>query len=132
MLRTASILLGVACSLGLAWSSSAAASECQPQAGREPIRVSVGADGIPTVSASSVTACEGETIRWVFTGSGGQEFSVIFQSAEGSPFDWDRQTGATVTGTVRAGAAQGGQSTSYKYDVDVNGKVLDPVIVIEP
>lgn len=130
MLRQGSILLGAACCLGLGWSSLATAGDCQPQAGREPIRVSVGADGTPQVSESTVHACEGETLRWVFSG-GSKQFSVIFMSGEDSPFDWDRQTGATVTGTVRAGAAKGGQSTSYKYDVDVDGKVLDPIIIVE-
>jgi len=125
-------LVGVACSLGLAWSPSTFAGTCQPQPGRPPINVNVDANGTPTVSAGSVTACEGETIRWVFTGAGGKDFSIFFRSAEGSPFDWDQQTGNTITGTVRPGAAKEGQSTPYKYDVEVDGVPLDPVIIIEP
>lgn len=132
MPRNASMLLGAACCLGLAWSALATAGDCQPKPGREPIRVHVGADGKPTVSEESVTLCEKETVRWVFTGAGGKEFSIIFRGAEGSPFDWDRQTGNTVTGTVRVGAAKEGNSTDYKYDVELDGEVLDPVIVIEP
>ena len=132
MPRNSSMLLGAACCLGLAWSSLAAAGDCQPKPGREPIRVNVGTDGTPTVSQSSASYCEGEAVRWVFTGAGGKEFSIIFGSGEGTPFDWDRQTGNTVTGTVRPGAAKAGQSTPYKYDVVIDGVVLDPVIVIEP
>jgi hypothetical protein len=132
MLRTTSTLLGAACCLGLWLPSSATAGDCQPKPGREPIRVNVGADGKPTVSEDTATFCQNEQVRWVFTGPGGKEFSIVFRGAEGSPFDWDRQTGNTVTGTVRAGAAKDGNSTDYKYDVEIDGEVLDPVIVVEP
>jgi len=97
---------------------------------REPIRVSVGADKTPAVSAESVTAREGETLRWVFQGAA-REFAIVFVSAADSPFEWSSQKGATVSGTVKAGAAKNGQKTEYKYDVDVDGKVLDPRIIIE-
>jgi len=131
MLRHGSILLGAACCLGLAWSSPTIAGDCQPQPGREPIRVNVDADGTPTVSADSVTVCVGEQVRWVFGGSGGREFAIIFRGADGSPFDWERQTGNTVLGTVRQDAAQEGQAKPYKYDVEVDGKALDPIIIVE-
>jgi hypothetical protein len=129
-----SMLLGMTCCLGLAGSLAATAGEtggCDPDPGRQPIRVSVDADGTPSATPDSVTACEGETLRWVFQGADAKEFSVLFASADESPFDWKRQTGATVTGTVRAGAAKNGKKTEYKYSVDVAGKVLDPQIIIE-
>jgi len=37
-----------------------------------------------------------------------------------------------VTGTVRQGAAKDGQQTPYKYDVEVDGKTLDPRIIVDP
>lgn len=107
-------------------------AECVPDANRAPIRVSVGADGQPAVTPADVSVCEGETVRWVFQGSDAKEFSVLFRSDAGSPFDWDDQTGATVTGTVKSGAAKGGQRTPYKYDVEIDGKTLDPKIIVDP
>jgi hypothetical protein len=103
---------------------TAEACETRPQ---PPVMVTVGADGMPVVDRDPIRACEGDTIRWVFQG-GARELSVIFTDADNSPFDWDRQTGATVTGTVRPGAAQVG---GFKYDVEVGGRRLDPQIIIE-
>lgn len=107
-------------------------AECTPDADRAPIRVSVGDDGQPAVTPDEVSVCEGETVRWVFQGSAAKEFAVIFRSDAGSPFDWDKQTGATVTGTVKAGAAKDGQQTPYKYDVEIDGKTRDPKIIVDP
>lgn len=130
MLKTKSTLLGMTCCLGWALPLAASAENCVPAPGREPIRVSVGADEMPVVNPETVTACEGETLRWVFQG-GAREFAILFVSAEDSPFDWSSRKGATVSGTVKAGAAKDAQKTEYKYDVEVDGKVLDPRIIIE-
>ncbi len=130
MFRNESALLGITCCLAWALPLAASAENCVPTPSREPIRVSVGADGMPAVSAETVTACEGETLRWVFQG-GARQFAILFVSAEDSPFDWSNQRGATVSGTVKAGAAKNDQRTEYKYDVEVDGKVLDPRIIIE-
>jgi plastocyanin len=130
MLGRKSMLLGMTCCLGLA-ASLAANAECVPDPGRETIKVAVGAEGTPVVTPDSVTACEGETLRWVFQGADAKEFSVIFVDADKSPFEWSRQTGATISGTVKSGAARNGKKTEYKYDVDVDGKVLDPKIIID-
>lgn len=125
------LLLAAACSATLAMPLAAQAAGCVPDSNRAPIRVSVDAEGQPVVTPEDVTACEGETLRWVFTGSEAREFAVIFRADAGSPFDWDRQTGATVTGKVKADAAKDGEKTEYKYDVEVDGKVLDPRIIID-
>jgi plastocyanin len=124
------MLLGMTCCLGLA-ASLPAHAECVPDPGRETIKVAVGPEGTPVVTPESVTACEGETLRWVFQGADAKEFSVIFVNDDKSPFDWSRQSGATISGTVKSGAAKGGKKTEYKYDVDVDGKVLEPRIIIE-
>ena len=129
---TRNVLLAVSCSVILAIPLSAEAAGCVPDPSRGPIRVSVGADRQPVVAPDEVSACEGETLRWVFQGSDAKEFAVIFRSDAGSPFDWDRQTGATMTGKVKSGAAKDGNRTEYKYDVEVDGKVLDPRIIVQP
>jgi hypothetical protein len=126
------ILPGLVMLAGLTLSPVSNAGNCQPSAQPRPIQVSVDAAGKPVVSVDSLHACEGDTVRWIFKGSTAMEFAVIFTDAANSPFDWDRQTGATVTGTVRQGAAKNGASTSYKYSVDVDGNVLDPQIIVDP
>jgi len=108
-----------------------ASAECIPK-NNPPINVQPGPDGKGKVSAEVVTACEGETLRWVFTGPEGDEMVVIFTSVEDSPFEWDRLTGRTVTGTVKKGAAKQGQETPYDYVVEINGQPVDPRIIIQP
>jgi hypothetical protein len=130
MFKRKLILGGLACCLALATTLAARADACE-RTDQRPIVVSVGADGTPAVDTDSVTVCEGDIVRWVFKGEA-RDFAIIFTSATESPFEWDRQTGATVTGTVKPGAAKGGQSTPYKYDVQVGEKTLDPKIIVEP
>jgi plastocyanin len=116
--------------LAFAMMMSSGAEACE-RADRQPIMVTVGADGMPEVDIDSLTVCEGDTVRWIFQGSA-RQFSILFTSAEDSPFDWKQQTGATVTGTVRQGAVKDGQQTPYKYDVKVGEKTLDPKIIVVP
>lgn len=130
MLLRKSILGGLTCCLALATTLATSADACERRDHR-PILVSVAADGTPEVDTDSVTVCEGDTLRWVFKGSP-RDFSVIFASTANSPFYWDRLTGATITGTVKQGAAKENQETSYKYDVQVDEKTLDPKIIVEP
>lgn len=130
MFLNKSIRVALACSLAMAVALPAVADACE-RGTRKPIMVSVGADGMPKVDPETLTVCEGDTVRWVFRGAA-RDFSVLFTSADDSPFDWNRQTGATVTGTVRQGAVKGGQQTPYKYDVQVGEKTLDPKIIVVP
>lgn len=120
------ILRGAVCCALLATTLAGTAEACERRP-QPPVMVTVGADGMPAVDRDPIRACEGDTIRWVFQGSA-REFAVIFTDPDNSPFEWDRLTGATVTGTVRAGASQVG---SFKYDVEVDGRRLDPRIIIE-
>jgi len=124
--------VAMSCCVALSLALAASAGACEPDPARPPIKVSVGTDGRPEVAPDGVSACVGETIRWIFKGSAAREFAVVFTSEEDSPFDWHRQTGATVTGTVRRDAVKDNRATEYKYSVEVDGKVLDPKIIIEP
>ena len=123
-------LPGLTLGLALVLALSAGAEACE-RADRQPIMVTVGADGMPEVDTDSLTVCEGDTVRWIFQGAA-RQFSILFTSAGDSPFDWKQQTGATVTGTVRQGAVKDGQQTPYKYDVKVGEKTLDPTIIVVP
>jgi hypothetical protein len=130
MIGYRSMLLGVTCGLALA---SPLALGCVPDAQRKPIMVTVSDSGMPVVTPDTVSACEGEEIRWVFRGSVARDFSIIFANDEQSPFgDWSRQTGATVIGRIKAGALQNQEATPYKYDVEVDGQRLDPRIIVVP
>lgn len=123
-------LPGFTLGLTLLLALSATTEACE-RADRRPIMVTVGADGMPEVDTDSLTVCEGDTVRWIFRGAA-RQFSILFTSAEDSPFDWKQQTGATVTGTVRQGAVKDGQQTPYKYDVKVGERTLDPKIIVVP
>jgi hypothetical protein len=131
MSRHHSILAGMTCCVSLTLALATSASACEPNPQRPPIRVSVGTDGKPVVTPDTVNACVDETIHWVFQG-GAKEFAVSFTGADGSPFDWNERKGASVTGTVRPGAVKGQKPTPYKYNVEVDGKVLDPQIIVDP
>ena len=130
MFQHRSKLPGLTLGLALVLALSAGAEACE-RADRQPIMVTVGADGMPEVDTDSLTVCEGDTVRWIFQGAA-RQFSILFTSAGDSPFEWKQQTGATVTGTVRQGAVKDGQQTPYKYDVKVGEKTLDPKIIVVP
>jgi hypothetical protein len=87
---------------------------------------------MPAVSSDDVTAHEGNDVHWVFQGPAAQEFAVKFTNVANSPFDWSEQRGTQIWGKVKSGAARDGRPTPYKYSVDVNGKVKDPRIIVEP
>jgi hypothetical protein len=130
MIGYRSMLLGMTCGLALA---SPLVLGCEPDAQRTPIMVTVSDSGMPAVSQDTVTACEGEEIRWVFRGPAAREFAIIFMNDAESPFEgWSQRRGATVTGRIKHGALKGQAETPYKYDVEVDGQRLDPRIIVVP
>jgi hypothetical protein len=132
MSRSQSIIVALSCGLVLTTALAGRAAACEQDPNRQPIRVSVGANGQPEVKPDSVSACESETIKWVFQGPTAKEFAIRFTSAEDSPFDWGEQKGMTVTGTIKAGAAKDRKRTTYEYQVSVEGSSGDPKIIVEP
>ena len=132
MSRFQSTLIGLACCFTMSLVFTSSASACEPDPGRQPIRVSVGADGKPVVSPEEVRACVGETIRWVFNGWAAKQFAVEFTSAEDSPFSWGRQTGATVEGTIKTDAVKDNKPTPYSYNVSFDSQASDPRIIVDP
>jgi plastocyanin len=127
-----STLVGLACCVAMSIAFVSNASACDANPGRQPIRVSVGADGKPVVSPDEVRACVGETIKWVFNGWAAKQFAVEFTSAEDSPFTWDKQKGATVEGTIRNDAVKGNKPTGYDYNVSFDSQASDPRIIVDP
>jgi len=129
MSRTPSFLAALTCGTVLALGFAANADACDPK-GKVKIKVKVDDAGQPVVDKDTVSACVGDTIHWVFAGS--KEFKVQFTGDEGSPFDWSDKKGASVEGTVKADAVKDNAPTPYKYDVEIDGKVLDPKIIVDP
>lgn len=137
MSRHQLVLARMASCVALGLILSAGVSGCASQgsgANKTPIQVTVTVDasGMPAVSPDPITAHEGNKVHWVFQGPAAKEFAVIFTNVANSPFDWSEQKGTQVWGTVKSGAAKDKKRTEYKYSVDVNGKVKDPRIIIEP
>ncbi len=130
MSRTPSFLAALACGTVLALGFAAHADACESTGKKIKIKVKVDNAGQPAVDPDTVNACVGDTVHWVFAGS--KEFKVQFTGDEGSPFDWSDKKGASVEGTVKADAVKGDAPTPYKYDVEVDGKVLDPKIIVDP
>ena len=141
MSRRYSLLGGAALSIALmmviatvAGQGQSSSPDSQRQSDRIQAKVDVDANGQPTVTPEPIYAREGDEVHWVFRGNLAKDFIVTFTGAEGSPFDWKSkkgENGASVVGIVKAGAAKGGKRTRYKYAVDVDGKVLDPQIIID-
>jgi plastocyanin len=129
MSRTPSFLATLACGTGLALAFAANADACDSPGKKVKIKVKVDNAGQPVVDPDTVNACEGDTIHWVFAGS--KQFKVQFLDND-SPFEWSDKKGASVEGTVKAGAAKDGQSTPYPYDVEVDGAPVDPKIIVDP
>jgi len=121
--------------LGLILSASLSGCASNPSdSSKTPkqVTITVDANGMPVATLDETKAHEGDKVHWVFQGPEAREFAILFTSAVGSPFDWSEQKGTQVWGKVKAGAAKDGKRTDYKYNVDVNGKVRDPKIIIEP
>lgn len=132
MIGYKSIWFAATCCLALTAPVALGDTPCQPDRTRAPIKVKIDDAGKPEVTHDAVKACEGEEIRWIFQGTQAREFAIIFRSAVDSPFDWSEQRGATVTGTIKAGAAKNRATTEYKYDVAVGDQRLDPRIIVDP
>ena len=100
---------------------------CDREPDKRPIQVKVDASGRPEVCPDPIDTSVGETLRWIFAGSEAKKFSIEFLTDEGSPFEWDEIKGATVTGTV----VEQARGKEFKYDVVVEGKRLDPIIIVD-
>jgi len=128
----AAIVLLVAAGLGgcAANRSDQRSAECKCKGGKVQVFVSE-VNGKPDVVPDQAKAREGDEVHWIFRGSTAKEFAVLFSSVADSPFEWSQMKGAQVKACVKAGAAKNDPATEYKYDVDIDGQVLDPKIIIE-
>ena len=89
------------------------------------IKISVGKDGMPKVSAETVILEEGQRIVW----AGPSKMEIKFP--KGSPFK--SRVLETENGVINKVIPRGQQKEKekkYKYDVVVDGKVLDPFMII--
>ncbi len=116
--------------MSLAFTSSASA--CEPSPGRQPIRVSVGADGKPVVSPDVVQCLRRRDhplgLQWL----GGQAVRGGFHERGRLPFSWEKQTGATVEGTIKSDAVKDNKPTPYDYNVSFDSQASDPRIIVDP
>lgn len=90
------------------------------------ITVDIGPGGIPTIDQDPVIVNRDnyEEVEWV--GPDGQEYYVCFVAE--SPFEQRH----FHSRNRRSGLARDGATGRYKYTVEVNGKILDPTIIIKP
>lgn len=96
------------------------------------VRVSTGCDGMPQVDTEAIRLKAGDTLKFV----GDSEFSIRFP--HGSPRcdkllnSRRRAVSIKIPATI-CNCDDGTEKTrSYKYDVIIGDRVLDPEIVIEP
>ncbi len=90
-----------------------------------PKRVTIHlAHGEPAVDNETVVlwSTEGDEMEWVSD----QDFVICFPRE--SPFDSYHFNSANP----RSGKIKPGASGKYKYNVEVNGRVLDPTVIIKP
>ncbi len=90
------------------------------------INIGIGPGGVPTVDQDPVTVdrLNYEEVEWV--GANGQGFYVCF--VDESPFEQRH----FHSSNSRSGQATAGATGRYKYSVEINGKILDPTIIIKP
>jgi len=124
-----SFTVALACGAAMALGFAANAHACDSPGKKVMIKVKVENDQ-PVVDPEAANACVSDTIHWVFAGSDAKEFMVKFIGGD-SPFDWSDKKGASIEGTVKAGAAKSEQSTPYEYEVEVDGVALDPRIIVD-
>ena len=95
----------------------------------QQIRVSTNAQGMPQVNIQDleIWSTQGDQVQWVGVGP----YVVFFSS--GSPFASSTFTCPAGSSTPQSsGPITAGASGSFKYNVQVNGKILDPRIIVKP
>ena len=99
-----------------------------PECGREKVvKVSVGEDGYPRVDPDQIEINRLHDERVVWQADEGVTFTICF--GDETPFEsFHFHPCMAASGSVRKGASGG----EYKYCVEVNGKVIDPKIVVHP
>lgn len=99
-----------------------------PECGRvKEVRVSVNKDGYPRVEPDYIAIDRelGETVVW--RAEEGVNFTVCF--GDETPFEsFHFHSCMPSSGTVRKGASGG----EFKYSVEVNGKIIDPTVKVQP
>lgn len=109
------------------------------------LEVAYAADGTP-LPIAECTVRSGTTVTWRTRNGDGRAFKLGFKT--GNPDDGSETTDREITAARGyrefPSAAEGGRQkarikakpvqarTYYKYDIQANGKVLDPVIIIDP
>jgi plastocyanin len=130
MSRVPEFLAALACSAAFTVGFAANAHACDSPGKKVTVKVKV-ENSQPVADPDTVNACVGDTIHWIFAGSDAKEFKVKFMGDD-SPFDWSDKKGASVDGTVKAGAVKNGKPTPYDYDVELDGVAADPKIIVDP
>ena len=94
----------------------------------QPIVVSVLPDGTPAVDQPTtvIWSTHSQEVRWV-AADPKTVFHICFKDK--SPFDKGRHFHSS---DGRSGKITAGASGSYDYSVEINGKILDPTVVIKP
>jgi hypothetical protein len=93
----------------------------------QKINISVGPGGVPVVDQDPVVVNRDSgpyEIEWI--GPDGVEYTVCFVAE--SPFDQRHFHRLNR----RSGFAKTGATGRYKYNVEIDGKILDPTIIIKP
>jgi plastocyanin len=126
--------LAISTAMAGAWlfmSADATGQDTCDRGGMHTIQVSEGADGKPLLkykgeSAENVYVCDGDTVRWVLTGSD-REYFVDFM--DNAPFSGDskrRSNGGAVSVTIKA------EPDEYDYGVNFEGdEPMDPRLIVE-
>ncbi len=99
--------------------------ECEEK--EKIVRVSVNKDGYPRVEPDyvEIDRRRGETVVW--HADEGVNFTICF--GDETPFEsFHFHPCLRSSGKVRMGASGG----EYKYSVEVNGKVIDPKVGVQP
>ena len=99
-----------------------------PDCGLEKIvKVSLGKNGYPQIEPDEIAINRDRDEKVVWQAEEGVNFTVCFERE--TPFEsFHFHPCLPSSGSVRKGA----QSKEYKYCVEVNGKVIDPKVVVWP
>lgn len=116
---------------GLFMSADSNGQDSCDRGGMHTIQVREGADGKPSLkykgdSAENVYVCDGDTVKWVLTGSDRKYFVEFMGNA---PFSGDSKrpsNGGDVRVTINA------EPGSYDYGVSFEGEEpMDPRLIVE-
>lgn len=101
-----------------------------PAASRVHVQVHYDAGGTPVVTPVDCVVAAGTVVTWRGPYQAANAFTILFRGENPAPGTRGRLPSKATGARQRVETRVDGPPGRYKYDVEANGQVLDPAIII--